>query len=100
MRGGGGLIANYNIFIDGALWDSVQSKDDVIASLMGYINGDGVVGVVVEYPRNRFIEFLGESDPCYISEDTDEYAGWVVNEKLMRLELLNPEFASEIQNDL
>lgn len=93
-------MGNYNIFIDGALFDSVQSKDDVIASLMAYINGDGVVGVVVEYPRNRFIEFLGESDPCYINENLLDYAGWVVSEKLMRLELLNPEFASEIKNDL
>ena len=82
---------NYNIFIDGALFDSVMSKDEVIIALMQYINGDGVVGTVVEYPRNRFIEMLGESDPCYITEDTAEYAGWVVDEKLMRLELLNIE---------
>ncbi len=84
-------MGNYNVFIDGSLFDTVDSKDEVIASLMRYINGDGVVGAVVEYPRNRFIEMLGESDPFYINDDTFDYAGWVVDEKLMHLELLNIE---------
>jgi hypothetical protein len=84
-------MGNYNVFIDGSLWDSVQSKDDVIIALMRYINGDGVVGAVVEYPRNRFIEMLGDCDPCYINHDTFDYAGWLVDEKLMHLELLNIE---------
>tara|TARA_R100001163_G_scaffold59383_1_gene48126 strand:+ start:111 stop:272 length:162 start_codon:yes stop_codon:yes gene_type:complete len=53
-------MAKYVITIDGDIWTKEKSKDGVIASLMGYINGDGVIQVKVEYPDKTYYEFTGE----------------------------------------
>jgi len=53
-------MAKYVITINGQTWTKEKSKDGVIASLMGYINGDGVNAIKVEFPDKSFYEFTGE----------------------------------------
>lgn len=55
-------MAKYEVYIDHDLWDiPMSSKDDVIQSLMSYINGDGVVKVQVIYPDKSYYELEGEA---------------------------------------
>ena len=51
---------SYKIEMSNYPWESVKTKDEVIQSLMGYINGDGVVQIKITYPDGSFWEMTGE----------------------------------------
>tara|TARA_Y100001938_G_C8087476_1_gene432928 strand:+ start:266 stop:433 length:168 start_codon:yes stop_codon:yes gene_type:complete len=55
-------LSSYEIEIDGDVWTKERSKDDVIESLMGYINGDGAVRVKVTYPDGSYYLYTGEGE--------------------------------------
>lgn len=52
---------SYLVTIDANSWRE-PNKDEVIARLMSYINGDGVVAVRVDWPDGSSIDLEGEDD--------------------------------------